>query len=671
MMKAGLLAVQKRCGRSAIKQQRYPTLLMPFNLKLPWKLAGGQPQAVKELLEGFTSGDNPQTLLGITGSGKTVCVANVVQALGKKTLVLAHNKTLAAQLYAELTALFPDNRVEYFVSYYDYYQPESYLPTTDTYIEKDSAKNEVIDALRLRATASLLSRDDVIVVASVSCIYGLGDPTDWERLALRINSGDQRSRQDIIRSLVEMQYERNDVSPHRGQFRVKGDTIDIVPGYQDEHVRLELFGDSIERISVRHHITKEEVERPQSVVLFPAKHFVTPEDKQERAIASIKEELEEVLPTLGPLEEERLRRRTKFDLEMIEQLGYCNGIENYSRHFSGRKPGEPPHTLLDFFGEDWLLVIDESHQTLPQVHAMANGDKSRKQPLIEYGFRLPSAFDNRPLTFAEFEKKMPTTLFVSATPGDYELSRSKQRVDLIIRPTGLLDPHITVKPTKGQIDDLLSEIHSTVERGNRVLVTTLTKKMAEDLTNYLARHEVKVRYLHSEIDTLERSELIRQLRAGDIDVIVGINLLREGLDIPEVELVAVLDADKEGFLRNERSLLQTAGRAARNERGRVVMYAERTTDSMQRAINITRQRRVAQEAYNQEHGIKPKTIIKSVPQQRVAIKDTKHIPDAEVEKTIEALRIEMADAAEQLNFELAIDIRDRIKELEKRLEKNS
>lgn len=640
-----------------------------FSLNAPYPPAGGQPGAIKSLIDGYKKGQQKQTLLGITGSGKTFVMANVIEALGKKTLVLAHNKTLAAQLYAELTDLFPDNRVEYFVSYYDYYQPESYLPTTDTYIEKDSSKNEVIDRMRLRTTASLMARSDVIVVASVSCIYGLGDPEAWDELSVVMKKGQERSREGIIRGLVDVQYERNDVAPEHGQFRVQGDTITIMPSYDDDYIQIEMFGDEIDRITRIHHVTKEVLEELEEIVIFPAKHFVTPEEKQKSALKTIREELDATLPELDDLAAARLKQRTNFDLEMIENLGYCNGIENYSRHFSNRKAGDPPHTLIDFFGDDWLLIIDESHVTLPQVHAMRNGDKSRKQSLIEYGFRLPSAYDNRPLSFEEFEERMPSTLFVSATPGEYELEHSANKVDLIIRPTGLLDPHITVKPIKGQIDDLIDEIKGTTKKGARCLVTTLTKKMAEDLTNYLARHDIHVRYMHSDIDTLERSELIRQLRAGEIDVIVGINLLREGLDIPEVELVAILDADKEGFLRNVRSLLQTIGRAARNENGRVVMYADRMTDSMKKAIEITHTRRELQAKHNKAHGITPKTIVKAVPEQRVAMKDVKHIPDVDIEKTIETLKDEMAVAAEQLNFELAIEIRDRIQALEKRLEK--
>ncbi len=641
---------------------------MKFSLNAPWPPAGGQPETIKQLAENYAKGDKKQTLLGITGSGKTFVVANLIEKLGKKTLVLAHNKTLAAQLYNELKELFPENKVEYFVSYYDYYQPESYLPQTDTYIEKDSSKNDVIDALRLRTTASLMSRDDVIVVASVSCIYGLGDPEAWRELSITLTLGDKKSREDIIRGLVDMQYERNDIAPEKGQFRVKGDTIDLVPSYDDNIVRIELFGNEIDRITVLHHVTKQELERPKEFLVFPAKHFVTPEHKLEKAMQSIKEELEEHLPNLELLERERLHKRTKFDLEMIRELGYCNGIENYSRHFTGRPPGSPPHTLIDFFGEDWFLVIDESHQTLPQVRAMRNGDRARKEPLVEYGFRLPSAFDNRPLSFEEFESRMPTTLFVSATPADYEANNSDHTVELIIRPTGLVDPHITVRPTKGQIDDLLDEIIATREAGWRTLVTTLTKKMAEDLTDYIARRDIKVRYLHSDIDTLERMELIRMLRAQEIDCLVGINLLREGLDLPEVALIGILDADKEGFLRDERSLLQIIGRAARNSEGRVILYADKTTDSMRRAITITHDRRAAQIEHNKKHGITPKTIIKKVPEQQRAATDVKSIPEAEVEKMLEQLQIDMHKAAEELNFELAIEIRERVKALEKRLQ---
>ncbi|MFT4250727.1 MAG: excinuclease ABC subunit UvrB [Candidatus Woesearchaeota archaeon] len=643
---------------------------MNFDLQAPYKPAGGQPEAIKNLVEGFRQGKSKQTLLGITGSGKTHVASHIIKELGKKTLVLAHNKTLAAQLYRELKAFFPHNRVEYFVSFYDYYQPESYLPTTDTYIEKDSAKNEEIDRMRLRATASLLERDDVIVVASVSCIYGLGDPKNWLDMSLRFNVEESMSREDVIRGLVDMQYERNDQAPTPGQFRVRGDTIDVVPSYQDDTVRIELFGEEIERLSVRHHVTGEETERLQQLIIFPAKHFVTPEHQQEQAIKSIREELEEQLPKMELLEAQRLKQRTEFDLEMIEELGYCNGIENYSRHFDGREQGQPPFTLLDFFGDDWLLIIDESHQTIPQIHGMYKGDRSRKQSLIDYGFRLPSAYDNRPLTFQEFYERMPEqTLFVSATPGEWEVEQSRHVEELIIRPTGLLDPHITVKETRGQIDDLIEECTLTKENGNRVLVTTMTKKMAEDLTNYLSRHSVNVRYLHSEIDTIERTEILRQLRAGDFDVLVGINLLREGIDLPEVELVAILDADKEGFLRNTRSLLQIVGRAARNQEGRVIMYADKTTRSMQETITITHARREAQKKYNEENNITPTTIKKPIEEAKIHLKDIKHIPETKIEEMITQLREEMQEASKKLEFELAIHLRDRIKELEARLNK--
>ncbi|MBI2572804.1 excinuclease ABC subunit UvrB [Candidatus Woesearchaeota archaeon] len=639
---------------------------MTFKLVSRFPPAGGQPEAIEKLTQEFQKQNQKQpdkktirqTLLGITGSGKTFVMANVIQRLGKKTLVLAHNKTLAAQLYAEFKELFPENRVEYFISYYDYYQPESYLPTTDTYIEKESTVNEEIEKLRLKTMTSLLSRDDVIVVASISCIYGAGNPQDFAQLSQEFKKKDHIKREKIIAHLVAMLYERNDMTPSSGNFRVRGDVIDIFPSYDDIIIRIELFGDEIERISELHPITGIVHAQLDQIRLFPAKQFVVPEEKQDKAMAQIRHELKEQLPTLPLLEAERLRKRVNYDLEMMREMGYCTGIENYSRHFDGRTPGQPPFCLLDYFGDDFLLIIDESHQTIPQSRGMYHGDYSRKKNLVEYGFRLPCAYDNRPLKFEEFERYFKTVLFVSATPSEYELQSSSQVVELIIRPTGLLDPTVEVRPIEGQIKDILEEIKKTVAQGERVLVTTLTKRMAEDLTEFLAQKEVKVRYMHSEIDSLERIELLRGLRAGDFDVLVGINLLREGLDLPEVSLVAILDADKEGFLRDERSLIQTIGRAARNVHGRVIMYADVITKSIRGAVGITQRRREDQIKFNAKHGIVPQTVIKTIEPSKREIKGIKHLSPTDLQRKVVEIEAEMLKAAEELQFEKAIDLRD-------------
>src|SRR3989304_4304535 len=594
-----------------------------FELVSEFQPTGDQPQAIEQLVEGVRR-KKIQTLLGVTGSGKTFAVANVIQRTGKNTLVISHNKTLAAQLYSELKQFFPKNNVGYFVSYYDYYQPESYIPQTDTYIEKDTQINEKIEKMRLEATAMLLSGEPTIIVATVSCIYSLGSPRDWEAMSIDIQTGNNIGRSALIKKLVNARYERNDIELVSGTFRIKGDTIDIIPAYSDDVVRISMFGDKIEKISLCDHISLKEKRTIPKIKIFPAKHYLVANDVRKNAVESIKKELKERLPQLRELERQRLEMRTKYDLEMIEELGYCSGIENYSRHFDGRKPGEPAFCLLDFFGDNFLLVIDESHVTLPQLHGMYKGDHSRKKALIEYGFRLPSAFDNRPLKFEEFEKCIKNTIFASATPSEYEKEKSFQIVEQVVRPTGLIDPSVEVRTTKNQMDDLIEEIKKRAKKDQRVLVTTLTKRMAEDLAEYLSKKDVKVRYMHSEIEGLQRTELIRQLRLGEFDVLVGINLLREGLDIPEVSLVAILDADKEGFLRNNTSLIQTFGRAARNIDGAVIMYADSITKSMKAAMSETERRRAKQLEYNKKLGITPKTIIKSIPVQEATLDDIKH-----------------------------------------------
>ena len=638
-----------------------------FTLEAGYSPTGDQPQAIEKLVEGLRGQKRFQTLMGVTGSGKTFTMANVIAQLQRPALILSHNKTLAAQLYGEFKQFFPKNRVNYFISYYDYYQPESYLPASDTFIEKSTLVNEKIEEFRLAAAADLVSRRDVIIVASVSCIYGFGSPENYKKGSFALKRGQKIDRQELFRRLVEAQFERNDTELKSGRFRAKGDTIDLIQGYGNVIYRFELFGDEIEKISERHLVTQKEIQELEEVTVFPRNPFVIDPATQERAIKGILDELEARLKELPPLEAHRLKQRTMFDVEMIRSLGTCKGIENYSRHFEGRQPGEPPKCLLDFFPEDFVMFIDESHVSVPQVGGMYEGDKSRKDTLVQYGFRLPSARDNRPLKFEEFEKYMKNVVFVSATPGPFELQRAPLAVEQIIRPTGLLDPRIDVRKPEGQIEDLLKEINETVGRKNRVLVTTLTKRMAEDLAEYLATNGVKVRYLHSEIDTLERTEILRDLRMGKFDCLVGINLLREGLDIPEVELVAILDADKEGFLRNERSLIQTIGRAARNVNGRVVMYAAKQTSAMKRAIDETNRRRRIQEAYNTEHDIIPTSIKKDIAERlslegdvKQAYKDIDNVHDliAELERAMEI-------AAEQLDFERAIELRDQVSELRK------
>ena len=637
-----------------------------FELSSDYIPTGDQPQAIDSLVKGVQK-NKVQTLIGVTGSGKTFTVANVIARTGKNTLVISHNKTLAAQLYSELKQFFPKNNVGYFVSYYDYYQPESYLPQTDTYIEKDTQINEKIEKMRLEATAMLLSGEPTIIVSTVSCIYSLGNPQDWKDLSIVINSGDEVKRNDIIKRLVDARYERNDTEVQPGFFRVKGDTLDIIPAYSEDIVRISMFGDEVEKITVLDHVSLKEKTNLSQIKIFPAKHYLIAKDVRENAVKSIRDELESRLPELKELEKQRLLMRTNFDLEMIEELGYCSGIENYSRHFDGRKAGEQAFCLMDFFENDYLLVIDESHVTLPQLHGMYKGDHSRKKELVTYGFRLPSAYDNRPLKFEEFEKYLKNTIFVSATPADYEKKISSNIAEQVVRPTGLLDPQIEIRSTKNQMDDLISEINKKVEKSERVLVTTLTKRMAEDLAEYLSKKQVRVRYMHSEIDGLQRTELIRQLRLGEFDVLVGINLLREGLDIPEVSLVAILVADKEGFLRNFTSLIQTFGRAARNSNGSVIMYADSVTMSMKNAINETKRRREKQITYNKENNIVPKTIIKSVPEQVTTLDDVKLKSTHDISTDIIELEAQMKKYSDDLDFEKAIECRDRIKHLEREI----
>jgi excinuclease ABC subunit B len=655
----------------------FPSLLIPqpeilstvteFQLVSSFAPAGSQPEAIKALNKGLEEDRQYQTLLGVTGSGKTFTMANVIAASGKPTLVLAHNKTLAAQLYQEFCDFFPKNRVEYFVSYYDYYQPESYIPSKDQYIEKDSAINPRIEMLRLSTTASLSFRRDVIVVASVSCIYGLGNPENFRNMGFELAVGQKISRNEIMSRLLDILFERNDIELMPGRFRVKGDTIDIIPGYFNDIIRIELFGDEIERISEVDKNTGTRREQLKYFYVYPARHFVTPESARKTAIESIQEELSEVLPTLGMIEAYRLEQRTRYDIEMISETGSCKGIENYSRHFDGRKAGEKPYCLLDYFPDDFLMIIDESHQMIPQLHGMYNGDRSRKKALVDYGFRLPSAYDNRPLRFSEFEQYMGNVVFVSATPGEYELRKSGTAVEQIIRPTGLVDPEVEVRPIDGQTDDVIREVRKTIARGDRVLITTLTKRLAEELSEFLADRKIRTRYLHSEIQTLERSEIIRELRLGKFDVLVGINLLREGLDIPEVGFIGILDADKEGFLRDARSLIQIIGRAARNVNSKVVLYADTMTDSMKRAIAETKRRRELQVAFNTKHHITPQTIIKPVKEKEVDIRDTKHVPKTEIPNVVIELEKQMQDAADNLDFERAIALRDQIRKLNERL----
>ena len=652
-----------------------------FELYSEYAPTGDQPQAIEKLVQGFKEGNQFETLLGVTGSGKTFTMANVIQQLNKPTLILAHNKTLAAQLYGEMKEFFPNNAVEYFVSYYDYYQPEAYVPSSDTYIEKDSAINDEIDKLRHSATAALSERSDVIIVSSVSCIYGLGSPIDYQEMVISLRPGMLKDRDEVIRKLIDIQYVRNDMDFKRGTFRVRGDVVEIFPANAtDTAVRVEFFGDEIDRITEFDALTGNVKARLEHVAIFPASHYVVAPEKMEKAICAIEEELKEQVEWFKRedklLEAQRIAERTKFDIEMMRETGFCSGIENYSRHLSGLKPGEPPHTLLDYFPDDFLMIVDESHITIPQVRGMYAGDQSRKTTLVDYGFRLPSAKDNRPLNFEEFESHISQMLFVSATPNVYEGEHELLRAEQVIRPTGLLDPEISVRPVEGQIDDLISEVNKEIEHGHKVLITTLTKRMAEDLTDYMKELGIRVRYLHSDIDTLERSEIVRNLRLNVFDVLVGINLLREGLDIPEITLVAILDADKEGFLRSETSLIQTIGRAARNTEGHVIMYADRITDSMDKAITETNRRRAIQQAYNEAHGITPKTIQKAVrdlisiseaadKSEDSFVKDAESMSYKELNAAIRKLMKQMHSAAAELDFEKAAMLRDKIMELKK------
>ena len=655
-----------------------------FKLKAPYKPTGDQPQAIAELVKGFKEGNQCQTLLGVTGSGKTFTMANVIQQLQKPTLVIAHNKTLAAQLYGEFKEMFPDNAVEYFVSYYDYYQPEAYVPSSDTYIAKDSSVNEEIDKLRLSATAALIERRDVIVIASVSCIYGLGEPENFEQMMVSLRPGMEKDRDEVLRQLIDIQYDRNDMDFKRGTFRVRGDTVEVVPADRgDTAIRVEFFGDEIDRISEIDMLTGEIKNTLNHIAIFPASHYVVPKERMEKAIKNIEIELEEQVKYFKSegklLEAQRIAERTNFDIEMMRETGFCSGIENYSRHLAGLAPGQPPNTLMDYFPDDFIIMIDESHKTVPQIGGMYHGDQSRKRTLVEYGFRLPSALDNRPLSFEEFESKIDQVMFVSATPGKYEEEHELLRAEQVIRPTGLLDPEVEVRPVEGQIDDLIGEVNKEIANKHKILITTLTKRMAEDLTDYMRELGIRVRYLHSDIDTLERTEIVRDMRLDVFDVLVGINLLREGLDIPEITLVAILDADKEGFLRSETSLIQTIGRAARNAEGHVIMYADTITDSMRAALDETQRRREVQMAYNEEHGITPKTIQKAVRDlisvsRKVAAselqmeKDPESMSEKELEKLIKELEKQMKKAAADLNFEAAAELRDKLIELKKTLQ---
>ena len=655
-----------------------------FKLKAPYKPTGDQPQAIAELVKGFKEGNQCQTLLGVTGSGKTFTMANVIQQLQKPTLVIAHNKTLAAQLYGEFKEMFPENAVEYFVSYYDYYRPEAYVPSSDTYIAKDSSVNEEIDKLRLSATAALIERRDVIVIASVSCIYGLGEPENFEQMMVSLRPGMEKDRDEVLRQLIDIQYDRNDMDFKRGTFRVRGDTVEIVPADRgDTAIRVEFFGDEIDRISEIDMLTGEVKNTLNHIAIFPASHYVVPKERMEKAIRNIEIELEEQVKYFKSegklLEAQRIAERTNFDIEMMRETGFCSGIENYSRHLAGLAPGQPPNTLMDYFPDDFIIMIDESHKTVPQIGGMYHGDQSRKRTLVEYGFRLPSALDNRPLSFDEFESKIDQVMFVSATPGKYEEEHELLRAEQVIRPTGLLDPEVEVRPVEGQIDDLIGEVNKEIANKHKILITTLTKRMAEDLTDYMRELGIRVRYLHSDIDTLERTEIVRDMRLDVFDVLVGINLLREGLDIPEITLVAILDADKEGFLRSETSLIPTIGRAARNAEGHVIMYADTITDSMRAALDETQRRREVQMAYNEEHGITPKTIQKAVRDliavsKKVAAsevqmeKDPESMSEKELEKLIKELEKQMKKAAADLNFEAAAELRDKLIELKKTLQ---